>query len=158
MSREVRPVHAPREFRDVIPGGRNGGAEPGTFKYNPAVANWPPGARVYLSAELRWFWKDVLPLGLEDSLRNTGVELDSEERLPCSAGWLLERGCQLELVSLRVDGCLDRWWPPRFEASGELDDIEERLTRKAQYSKQSVRQFGPGIELSYLAWLSAFPL
>jgi hypothetical protein len=82
------------------------------------------------------------------------VEVDADERLRKSPGRLLERGCQLELVSLRLDSGPDNWWSLGFEAFGELDDIEDSLRRTALHLASSAPNLGTGIDLSYPQWLA----
>lgn len=82
------------------------------------------------------------------------VELDVHERRRDSADRLLERGCQWELVALRVVEENAAWWSLGFEAFGELATVEDSLRRTAAHVASGAPRFEAGFEFSYPAWLA----
>jgi hypothetical protein len=82
----------------------------------------------------------------------TEVELDATERPRHAAGRLLERGCQLELVTLRVDDMKEPWSSLGFEAFGALDTLEDSLRRTMAHLSDAP-SVTLGAELSYPEWL-----
>jgi hypothetical protein len=83
------------------------------------------------------------------------VELDAEERRRDSPDAVLERGCQWELVALRVDGDDANWWSVGFEAFGELATVEQSLRRTVAHVAARAPQLDAGVEMSYPAWLAS---
>ena len=82
------------------------------------------------------------------------VELDEHEKLRGSSDTLLKRGCQWELVALRVDGESADWWSLGFEAFGELATVEPSLRRTINHVAYGAPGLEGGLELSYPAWLA----
>jgi hypothetical protein len=66
-----------------------------------------------------------------------------------------DRGCQLELVAVRLDDDATTWWSLGFEAFGELDTVEDSLRRTVADVGPTAPRFARGLELSYPAWLAA---
>ncbi len=81
------------------------------------------------------------------------VELDAEERPRHAPGSQLERGCQIELVALRLAGG-SPWWSLGFEAFGELPTLEESLRRTIAHVASAAPDITSGLERSYPAWLA----
>jgi hypothetical protein len=82
----------------------------------------------------------------------TEIELDDTERPRHVAASRIDRGCQLELVTLRVDDRNERWASLGFEAFGELDTLEDSLHRTIAYLSDAP-VVTLGAELSYPEWL-----
>ena len=87
----------------------------------------------------------------------TEVALDAAEQ-PRREGQTIERGCQLELVMVRVDDRADIWWSLGFEAFGERDTLEDSLHRTVQHLAPTSPSFALGDELSYPEWLGTLDL
>ena len=81
------------------------------------------------------------------------VELDAAERPRHSPARGLERGCQLELVALRIDDRHETWSSFGFEAFGELDTLEDSLHRTVAHLAPDAPRVTLGAELSYPEWL-----
>ena len=97
----------------------------------------------------RWIRKyDTAGTGVSE------VELDARERPRHAPERRLERGCQLELVSLRVDERDEAWSSLGFEAFGELDTLEDSLHRTVAHLASGAPRVTPGAELSYPEWLA----
>lgn len=84
----------------------------------------------------------------------TEVELDADERPRHAPQRRLDRGCQLELVTLRVGDRQERWSSLGFEAFGELDTLEDSLHRTIALLASDAPQVTLGAELSYPEWLA----
>ena len=82
------------------------------------------------------------------------VELDTRERPRDSPHRLLERGCQLELVALRLEDDGGAWWSLGFEAFGEIATVEEEPPSDRRPPAWSA-DLEAGLELSYPAWLAS---
>ena len=83
----------------------------------------------------------------------TEVELDAAERPRHDPARRLERGCQLELVALRVGDRHEAWSSLGFEAFGELDTLEDSLHRIVAQLARNAPPLTLGTELSYPEWL-----
>jgi hypothetical protein len=83
----------------------------------------------------------------------TEVELDAAEQPRNRPAYRIERGCQVELVTLRVGDHQDTWSSLGFEAFGELDTLEESLHRAVGHLGPDVPPYAAGAELSYPEWL-----
>lgn len=86
----------------------------------------------------------------------TEVELDAAERPRHDPARRLERGCQLELVALRVGDRHETWSSLGFEAFGELDTVEDSLHRIVAQLARNAPPLTLGTELSYPEWLDTF--
>ncbi len=86
--------------------------------------------------------------------RVSEVPLDGDERPLQSPQRALARGCQFELVALRLADGGGAWWSLGFEAFGDLATIEESLQRTVASVAPSVPPLTDGRELSYPAWLA----
>ena len=87
----------------------------------------------------------------------TEVELDAAEQ-PRREGERIARGCQFELVAVRVGERPDTWWTLGFEAFGERDTLEDSLRRTVLHLKPTVPSLPEGDELSYPEWLDTLDL
>jgi hypothetical protein len=82
------------------------------------------------------------------------VELDPHEQPHHFPHRLLERGCQFELVALRLDDDGGAWWSLGFEAFGELATLEQSLHQTLAHVLPGAPRLEAGLELSYPAWLA----
>jgi hypothetical protein len=100
----------------------------------------------------RWLRKyDTSGTGISE------VELDADEQLRRAPDRRLERGCQLEFVTLRAGGAAaGAWWSLGFEAFGDLSDVEQSLHRTVAHLAPSAPELSGGLELSYPQWLARF--
>jgi len=85
------------------------------------------------------------------------VPLDAEER-PIASGRTLERGCQFELVVLRIGDAASSWWSIGFEAFGELETVEDSLHRTLASVGSRAPALTGGLGLSYPEWLAEFAM
>jgi hypothetical protein len=66
------------------------------------------------------------------------------------------QGCNVELTEIEMAGHAGRWWTLGFEAFGDLDSVPTNLTLTVLPEKPLLlRIIGPGVFLSYPAWLRA---
>jgi hypothetical protein len=85
--------------------------------------------------------------------RLTEIELDEHERPRGATVGSPGRGCQVEIVALRLDSGA-AWWSVGFEAFGDLATVEDSVHRTAAHLAPTI-PFAAGLELSYPAWLTA---
>ena len=86
--------------------------------------------------------------------RLTEIELDENERPRDANVEPPERGCQVEIVALRLDSG-EAWGSVGFEAFGDLATVEDSVQRTAAHLAATISGFPRGLELSYPAWLAA---
>lgn len=66
-----------------------------------------------------------------------------------------ERGCLIELVSIRLGEASAPWWALAFESFGPLDSVQESLRRTVLLIGQTAPpSLEKGLQVSYPEWLS----